>query len=1341
MTATSPAAPADSVPLPAVTLEEALRHSFQAGVAEHLRQAAWADPLAEWLHRETGIRRVWLKLGVKLLATLTVRGAEHATLRAGSLGVRAAGWLFRRIPGQQRLLAAFMRLDRATLAEQEFERVLSGEIAPRDARLTAFLSRDRRVQFVTQSWLHQIADAVHRQPFLDLTLHADVEANRFLYTARRTRLLGREDEIRRLEAFLDAPPVFRWWTVAGAGGVGKSRLALEWALRSSGRWRIGLLRTFEDFDWAGWRPRGPTALIADYATEKAETLGSIAQTLHARAAQGALAHPVRILLLVRDTEEAWTSRLYGTGTRRASLMESRYAEPLEIPPLNTGDLWSVLTSLVPDEAPLPDRDATLAKLAEIDPQGRPLFALFAGDAIAHGREIRGWDQAALVRDVLEREKEHWRAAGATEHDHNLLALTTLTAGLPTEVLAGLDRELFPAVDARGAAVPFRPERFRAMSGYDARETLMPLLPDILGELFVLEHLAPRFAGDEERAATLRELAWRLGSAGIFSFLTRAAADFPAHESLRLLDPPPQDEAWLSTWCIVVVNVASGYGVAGQADAGFRIHDALHRVSVPASWAREYRMVRALTAGNLFVSQAVAGRFDRSVPIYEELRALSRDHPDEEILHEMTAKAARNLAFAYVVAERLREAEPVYGELRALSARHPLPEVLEHRMSIGANLVVAYDVAGETGAALALHAELREVARLHAGRPALREMFARAALRLVTTCADGGQVEDALACAQDLRRLAEEYPDDAAVVRYRAQAAATLTALPLSLAVVEQLHAELRALHQAHPELRESLAEGAARLAPLYGKHERWSQAAAVYQELQHLAREHPVDQAVKDFLGGAAANLATARLQSGQFADAARFHDQLLELAGRAPSPSLHLTQAESAKNLTIEASNAGRLDKARRYFQQVWTLAGMDSPSQPPPPLIAAAVRRAFASAASGLVRGLGDAGFDDEARHLYERLHALARENPSEEKLFEEAGRAACMLIWDYLHDRRTREIVHLYEEVRSYPDFSGVAQWRAKAGADALWQMWYADDPAALLRSLDEYRAFCLGASGDAQVRKWFARTADRVSGQWQESTAFRAREALARIHGVPFEEFATEAMPHVEFEALGDPVANVDDDAVALRIRGVYRDLEALSHAHPDDAELRGARGSTALKLLTALWTVYTIRSPELLGAGADDEAAFLAWRANARACHRAFLSGAGGDELAALHEDLAALSRSEPGNAERRGQYAQSLGLMLGLQYFDADPARARDCWRNYHALIEEYPEDTPTRGFFATATLDYWTNLMIDDRVEEASGVFDQMRELAAAYPGDPRMTAAFAELQARLAEAEAKPG
>ncbi len=81
------------------------------------------------------------------------------------------------------------------------------------------------------------------------------------YSTRAVELLGRDEAMARLQAFLACGGGFAWMQIAGVGGQGKSRLGYELTLRARDQgWRAGLLESDQDLAafsdaWVRWRPR------------------------------------------------------------------------------------------------------------------------------------------------------------------------------------------------------------------------------------------------------------------------------------------------------------------------------------------------------------------------------------------------------------------------------------------------------------------------------------------------------------------------------------------------------------------------------------------------------------------------------------------------------------------------------------------------------------------------------------------------------------------------------------------------------------------------------------------------------------------------------------------------------------------------------------------------------------------------------------------------------------------------------------------------------------------------------------------------------------------------------
>lgn len=883
-----------SPPTP-TTLSEAVENTLEAGLVEYLKDIGWTSALVDWLHEETGISKGRLKLAVRLFAMLVSKAAVWTASGTGRMAARVSTWLFSRIPGSEQITKALAKLDRTKAAEVELAAVHAGRLAPRDAKLTEHLSPSSRAQFTTQAWLHRIAERLDPQPSLDLSyLPPDTDAKRFVYTSRSVKLLGRDREMAALRAFLDADTPFAWWIVEGPGGVGKSRLALEFALHSGGPWRIGFLRTPRHFGWREWRPTVPTAMVVDYANEMAEELGDTVRDLVTRARQGEFAQPVRLLLLARESEGTWKSQFLGAGARRAAIETACYGNPLSISPLDDDALWEVLRSVVPAGVLLPDQEETIASLVSTDPQRRPLFALFAGDAIRHGRDIQQWDTDALVDDVLEREKEHWRKAGVTEKDKNLLALATITAKLDTERISDLDPSLFPSVEGGTSSNSFDPLRYQVMVGASAERVLAPLLPDILGELFVLDHLKPRYAGDVQRADILRRTAWDIGSEGIHSFLTRAAVDFPQSETLPLLDLPPlhTDLEHRSLWGVAAANLILMYGNVGRLEHSWRLYREFCALSKtqPGVIAR----ILALALFNLLTVNRKAGHEIEVRALYEELRALTAVNLENEVVRELRAKAAvtmqSSLRYDPENENVMVEARELYEEVRRLSDTLPtdgMGRELTAMATINLMSLLLDDndrSAERVEDAWQLYKELRVLSEASAGDRWVRQIRARAALNLLAGYGRIGRVNRAMVVYKELCVLFALDVEDDAISEWWEHATSNLLNLISADHVDDQrrVYDVLRALAEVHTQKEPILNHwiiAATNIVFSYVEAKRADEAWEVYNGLRALSEANVNLIAFQVARALAAFNLLALYVTEGQADEAWTLHDDLQTLS------------------------------------------------------------------------------------------------------------------------------------------------------------------------------------------------------------------------------------------------------------------------------------------------------------------------------------------------------------------------------------------------------------------------------------------------------------------------------
>ena len=119
--------------------------------------------------------------------------------------------------------------------------------------------------------------------------------------SRSTPLLGREEELASLHAYLSNPRPVLVRVLIGAGGSGKTRLALELCEQSSATgWDAGFVtrtelhRFFGQQNLSSWGWHKPTIIVVDYAAEHARLLGQWLDELADRSAHPL--PPLRLLL-------------------------------------------------------------------------------------------------------------------------------------------------------------------------------------------------------------------------------------------------------------------------------------------------------------------------------------------------------------------------------------------------------------------------------------------------------------------------------------------------------------------------------------------------------------------------------------------------------------------------------------------------------------------------------------------------------------------------------------------------------------------------------------------------------------------------------------------------------------------------------------------------------------------------------------------------------------------------------------------------------------------------------------------------------------------------------------
>ena len=162
-----------------------------------------------------------------------------------------------------------------------------GVVKPASAETTSFLIA--KAFLLDNSWRPSGIESDWRPPVLRFKQLELTEASRFIFGARALPFVGRDSELKSIDAFLgDRGAQFSWMLLYGSGGVGKSRLAMEICLLAQEEWHAGFLDEYSrEPDWTLWRPMTPTLIVIDYASRDAERakkiLGSLAGEILAMA--------------------------------------------------------------------------------------------------------------------------------------------------------------------------------------------------------------------------------------------------------------------------------------------------------------------------------------------------------------------------------------------------------------------------------------------------------------------------------------------------------------------------------------------------------------------------------------------------------------------------------------------------------------------------------------------------------------------------------------------------------------------------------------------------------------------------------------------------------------------------------------------------------------------------------------------------------------------------------------------------------------------------------------------------------------------------------------------------
>lgn len=417
-------------------------------------------------------------------------------------------------------------------------------------------------------------------------------AETYAYSARNTVFLGRDDEFQKLAKFAHDERIFCWWLIHGSGGIGKSRLALEFALHlntPNRKWDTGFiqLETLNTREFEEWNPQRPTFLVLDYIAKNIvssslkevdnnETKVSLLiNSLAQRAIDKKLRHPVRVLLLEREykinikdndyLKQDWYRSIAENLTSEGSVPANfEFEKPLLIEPLSEENLCALASAIYLEnkgDLPFP-KSLFLSRFYKIDSEKkRTLFVVYLAAEMAREQEQNYDTRESILQRLIDREFDsRWHTIIKSEKGLEYIIDATIRNGYrpDAEFLAYQERKNWLKL---GCAT-LTSEGFK----------FLPLEPDLLGEyLLISGHAGDIFIPYTARKEIVRRAFEEVEDDAALFFM-RCMLDYPQNDIwLNLfLDIRPDGVELRKKWLSYVIAMLWYLGHKDYFDSAYKI---------------------------------------------------------------------------------------------------------------------------------------------------------------------------------------------------------------------------------------------------------------------------------------------------------------------------------------------------------------------------------------------------------------------------------------------------------------------------------------------------------------------------------------------------------------------------------------------------------------------------------------------------------------------------------------------------------------------------------------------------------------------------------------------------
>ncbi|MEJ2881040.1 glycosyltransferase [Pedobacter sp. GR22-6] len=505
------------------------------------------------------------------------------------------------------------------------------------------------------------------QPVLDSGIR--IGPDPFAFRNRTWRFCGRVSEFERLHAFAYSDKNFDWWSLSGAGGSGKSRLALELIIEliEKGNWNAGFLECPTTFDWSSWNPTHDSLILLDDANLNSKLIYPLLRQCSTRADFNG--RRVRVLLIERELHSSWCLTVENA-VSAGKIITPFEAAPLNLGPMSQPSLIELIrnfkqTGELPSAMTVADIETNLK---QIDHHCLPLYALMGMVNLSRDANAGGTD---VIQTSVNLDKERiWANMASTPGEmkafKRMVAFTSMTGPIAAEELMELIErypDLFP--DQLDSST------LQLLGMYDLSK-VYPRQPKALGLHFIRqEFVSPgnpleRVPGLDKISA----LAWKTNPERMKAFVLDYLQSFPKEDLGPFLSGTDNESDLQMTE--YVFDILEARTLALVADKGLNCPDVktcYDRAKSIALSLPAYDTLRARQLINM-LETAAKNDHDTLVATYlDELCELSADLPFESRIPLACCYCLFRLGKHYAQAHHKASFERYKAELEVMDNVH------------------------------------------------------------------------------------------------------------------------------------------------------------------------------------------------------------------------------------------------------------------------------------------------------------------------------------------------------------------------------------------------------------------------------------------------------------------------------------------------------------------------------------------------------------------------------------------------------------------------------------------------------------------------------------------------